>query len=150
MKFQKKPGWCGPAAIANALRVLGHRVPQERIAKYAGTTIKDGTSEHGLKQALDRLGYGWSDLSERRYAAAEAALMLHLHYGPAILLTETGNHWETALGMGPSGRIIIFDPQNLKFNTSENGLHVVSQGRQMRWYWTEWATRRYALLVNPK
>jgi len=150
VKFQSGPGFCGAASVVNALRALGIKARQDQVAQYAGTTAALGTSEHGIKQALERFGCSHQEVSERKYAAAEERLRQHLGngIGPAILLAESGNHWVTAIGMLGQTRVIVFDSQLYTWNKAENGVHVVQFGEQLRRYWLPYAGKRYALLVT--
>lgn len=148
MRFQSGPGYCGPAAVVNALRCFGIRAKEAPVATHAGCTAKDGSTEHGLRQALERYGCAHGTIDEKRYAAAEDLLVAHLKTGPAILLVEGGEHWVCAIGtLGP--RVICFDAQNYKWNKAENGVHVHETGAALRRYWDAFNGKRYAILVHP-
>lgn len=147
MKFQPGPGYCAPAAIQNAARALGLKVKVDRIAKYAGTTAAEGTTQHGVKQAIERLKLSHIDISEPDLVAAADVLYGHvLNGGSAIILTERGNHWETVIGVIGSG-FVVFDPQNLTRNKEENGVHVVPR-EELADYWTPFEGFHYAILVR--
>lgn len=148
MRYQAKPGWCGAAAAANALRCLGTKVRQDVIARHAGTTVADGTTEHGLRQAIERMGHATAEIRERKYATALAQLQAHLRTGPALLLVEGGGHWVTAIGTAPGGRVVVFDPQLAPWNKAECGVHVLG-GDALRRAWDACEGVRYAILVYP-
>lgn len=150
MRYQSGPGFCGAAAIVNALRCYGVRVREDVAARHAGTTKEHGTQEHGVKQSLERLGFAHSEINERRYANAEGLLLASITRGhPVIILAEEGEHWVTAVGMiGP--RVIVADPQNYKWNHSENGVHLFEIGDSLRRFWRPYQMKRYGIVVKPK
>lgn len=53
---QKKDGWCGPAALAYALRQQGAIVSQQKIAKETGTTKATGVNVRELANFAKRQG----------------------------------------------------------------------------------------------
>jgi ABC-type bacteriocin/lantibiotic exporter with double-glycine peptidase domain len=147
MRFQGTPQSCSSASIVNALRCYGTKVREDLIAVHAGTTAKHGASEHGIKQALERLDYTWADILERKYATAEALLFSYLNKGiPVILLVEAGDHWVTAIG-ALGNKAVIFDSQVDAPNRRENGCHIYSAGEQLRRYWEPFESKRYGLAV---
>jgi len=149
MRFQSGPGYCGAAAIVNALRCFGERIPENRVAAHAKTTVQ-GTDEHGIKACLEHFGYSYEDISEIKYVKAEKQLITHLSHPkprPIIMLAESGNHWVTAVGMlGDS--VIIFDSQNYAWNHAENGVHVIKAGKNLRGFWLPYENKRYAIVVK--
>lgn len=147
MRLQSGPGFCGPAAVANVLRALGIKATETQVAVHTGTTAGAGTTENGLKQALERFGCAYEELDERKYATAEARLVEHLAIGPALLLAEAGDHWVAVIGAG-YGRIVVFDSQLYAFNRKEQGVHVIQTGNSLRRYWLPCESKRYAILVS--
>lgn len=148
MRFQSGPGYCGAAAIVNALRCFGERVREETVAKHAGTTREHGTQEHGIKQALERFECSFEDIIETRYATAQEKLVEHLTQGrPVIMLVESGNHWVTAVGL-LGNRVIIYDSQNYAWNKAENGVHIVELGTSLREFWLPYEGKRQAIVVK--
>ena len=127
VKFQQRPYWCGPASIQNALRALGCRVGQERIAKIAGSTKEDGTDEVGIQQAIKSLGYNHNELCTDVWNQAKSWLDDAVVAGnPVLLCVESWQHWVCvigALGGRPEMRYIIVDPARYEHNKSENGVH---------------------------
>lgn len=150
MRFEKANGGaCGPTSVFNALEALGLHPSLPKIRKDCGTDSEIGTSEHGLKQAVERAGKPWSELG---VGWDDAYIQLHAHLaagGAAILLTEAGNHWSAAIGVsGP--RIIVFNGDRAENpdNAAKNGVNVLTK-RRLRDYWDTFEGRRYALLVGP-
>lgn len=148
MRYQSGPGFCGAAVVVNALRCFGERVKEEQAAKYAGTTREQGTSQHGIKQALERYECTHEEIDERRYANAEARLSGYLRDGhPVILLVESGNHWVTAVGL-LGNSVVIYDPQNYAWNKAENGVHIIALGPNLRDFWLAFEGKRYGIAVK--
>jgi hypothetical protein len=150
MRFQGGPQFCSSAAVVNALRCYGVKVREDIVATHAGTTAKHGASEHGIKQALERLDFSWTEILERKYSDAEENLFEFLNRGvPVILLVEAGEHWVTSIGV-LGKRVVIFDGQNYAFNRKENGCHVYSRGEQLRRYWEPFEGKRYGIAVGRR
>lgn len=146
MQYQKHVGWCGPAAVVNALAPHGLVVTQKWVAANAGTTVKEGT-DHGLLQALERAGAVVAPLSAG-FEDAYTQLWSHLrHGGTAVVLTEAGDHWEAAIGVnGP--RIVFFNSDRALVNRRAGGVwHLDRGGLKARWL-PYAQRRRYAILVS--
>jgi predicted double-glycine peptidase len=152
MKFQTSKGGCGPAAVVNALKVFGIKARIDVVAKNAGTTDTSGTTEHGIKQALERLDIEFYDIHRKAFIDAELDLVEAVNCGsPVICLAEAGNHWVTAIGSSGLKRIIFFDPQLGNWNKAEAGVHVVNCGDKLRRFWSSCGGKRYAIVVKgPK
>jgi ABC-type bacteriocin/lantibiotic exporter with double-glycine peptidase domain len=132
--------------VQNALRALGHKVREDHIAQYAGTTHQ-GTNEFGLMAALTKLEYSFTILNERKYSVAEGTLFTHLKTSSAIILAEAGDHW--VAGIGTLGdRVVVFDSQMGVANRKENGVHVLQRGEQLRRWWLPCEGKRYAILIH--
>jgi len=150
MRYQSGPGYCGPAALGNALAALGIKSTEHELALNLGTTVSQGTTEWGLCQGLERAGFTWTEIKERKYTRAEETLFAGLNRGcPAILLAEAGDHWVAVVGVLGT-RTVVVDSQNYAWNKRNNGVHVLEQGDQLRRYWEPYQGHRYALLINPK
>lgn len=148
MRFQSGSSRCGPAALSNALRCLGISVHEDVLAADCGTTAAAGTTEHGLKQAIERRGLTFEEIDERRYALAEARLFATLAAGhPVLLSVESGGHWSTAIGHLGRRAVIVFDGQLHVSNRARNGIHVLQRGDQLRRYWDMVDGKRYGLVV---
>ncbi len=147
MRLQTKAG-CAPASIVNALEAIGiHRA--ERVVRVdCGTTTAKGTTQHGIKQALERAEVGYQEINEAGVTAAVQALFEHVtSVGSAILCTEGGDHWEAAIGVtAESDRIIIFNSDRHPSNRAKNGVHLLTR-RQLANYWAECEGKHYAILL---
>jgi ABC-type bacteriocin/lantibiotic exporter with double-glycine peptidase domain len=140
MKYQRLPGWCGPAAAANALRCFGRRVDQRIIAKMASTD-DNGTSDLRLIDAINMLGF-----VATRYESAkrnESILWLDgaLTSGPVILCVDAWGHYLVCAGK-VRDRYVLIDSTNTVRNKDENGVHVVGRSELMR----RWMNRHKGLL----
>lgn len=149
MRYQHAPGMCGPAAIFNCLSAMTTEdVPSPRtIAKHAGTTVEEGTTEHGIRQGIERCGWGHQVLQ----AGFEDAFRgLHAHVlggGTAVVLTEAGDHWEAVVGVLGS-RVVILNSDRTDANKAVNGVYILTP-RQLRRYWEPYKGQRFAVLVGP-
>jgi ABC-type bacteriocin/lantibiotic exporter with double-glycine peptidase domain len=129
MKLQKEPYDCGVYAILNGARALGRSIPVSKIRKHADTDAS-GTNEHGIMNALEKLGFTHEEF---RLPKVPAFAQLFSGY-PVILNVEDENHWVTLIGtMGK--RVVIFDSWMAKWNAQENGVYVLSKQQLMSW-WT--------------
>jgi ABC-type bacteriocin/lantibiotic exporter with double-glycine peptidase domain len=94
---------CGAFAIANALEAIGHCVDTRAVAELALTHPVRGTSERGVRRALDLLGYRTYPISAvGPGAATQAAIALRgaLAIGhPVLLVVDRGEHWVAAVGI---------------------------------------------------
>lgn len=136
---------CGPIACSNAIyAITGKRTAPKAIARHAGTTPEDGTTHWGLMQAVSRLGFKHEELSAAFPVAVEALREWLEGGGSAVLLTESGNHWEAAVGV-LGKRILVF---NSTPPSGWSGLMSLSKA-QLRHYWTSGGTDgRYGLLIS--
>jgi len=115
MSYQSNPAWCGPAALQNALKIHGVRVGQGKLAKLLGTS-DDGTDEHDLIGALDRLGCQWHELNTRNKNEARRWLIKFAPVAPLLLCVDSWDHWITVAGCcGP--RLWLLDSSNEPWNT---------------------------------
>lgn len=148
MRFEKAEGTCGPVAVFNALEALGLDPSLPKVRQDCGTNGDEGTTQHGIKQAVERAGCEHSELEA---GWDDAYVQLHAHVaagGSAILLTEEGDHWEAVIGVsGP--RVIVFNGDRLQNpgNRTLNGVNVLTK-RQLRNYWEPYEGRRYGVLVS--
>jgi hypothetical protein len=148
VRFQRGEGDCAPVSLYNALLSMGQEVSLAKIRRDCGTNPREGASEHGLKQAIERAERTWTELSA---GWDDAYVKLHAHLrdvGAAVILTEGGDHWEAAVGVcGP--RIIVFNSDRTlnPYNRSINGVNVLSK-RQLQNYWDTYEGQRHALLIG--
>ncbi len=127
MRFQKDTYSCGPAALSNALKALGHNVSERRIRAFSNTTEKDGTSELGICDAAEGLKFCAAVVSIEKRKEAVLWLAECLSHGfPVILSVSNGQHWATAVGV-LGNRFIICDPGKFVYNLKENGVRVFTR-----------------------
>lgn len=128
MRYQRKPGTCGPAALLNASKALGVDVGGEAtIAKAAEYSPSEGTSEYGIIQAARQFGMTATALESADTTAAWAWLSMHLREGrPVICCAMNWEHWVTTVGL-LGDRVLVADPSNSQRNKRENGLHIRSK-----------------------
>lgn len=140
MKAQQKPGWCAPASLQNALRLLGKQVGQARLAKLMGTTEEDGTDEQGIIRAVLALGYQvdpWGSTSDKM---AFTLLDANIGKRPHILCIDKWQHWVVCAAK-TGERYIVIDSSNEPYAKSENQVLVMAP-RALRKRWR--AGRRVA------
>lgn len=126
MKPQQKPGWCGPAALQNALRVIGRPVGQSRIASLMGTTEEDGTDEHGIIRAILGLGFSADPWESTSHKMAFALLDQGLKKRPYILCIDRWRHWVVAAGR-TGERYLVIDSSNEPYAKNENQVLVMAK-----------------------
>jgi ABC-type bacteriocin/lantibiotic exporter with double-glycine peptidase domain len=139
MKLQKEPYDCGVYSILNGARALGLSIPVARIRKHADTD-ETGTNEHGIMNALEKLGFTYEEF---KLPKKPAFAQLFSGY-PVILNVEDGRHWVTLIGtMGK--RVVIFDSWMAKWNAQENGISVLSEQQLMHWWTADENGNRYGI-----
>ena len=154
MKYQTTPYSCGAAAVVNALRCLGKKVPERVIQKISFTSEKNGTDEHGIIAALRSLGFDGSPFNGS-FDDAFAELESELGEGyPVILCTWDMQHWVTAIGKlgkypGNGTKIVIFDPSRSKSNKGENGVKILTR-KQLKKSWKSRDGKFYGIACFKK
>lgn len=147
MKYQRRPYDCGVAAIINAIRCYGKKMSYKRVIAHSATTPEDGTNEHGIKNAIERLEFIHEEIRTDTKGEAFDALCKNLRDGyPCILLLDRGQHWATAIGLLYDA-VVVFDSQRTKANKSENGCHVYHRSHLMK-RWTMYDGKYYAIVVK--
>lgn len=122
MQYQKKPGWCGPAALRQALTVFGIRVGQHKLAKLLGG-CEDGADEKDLLRAVDTLA-GVTAEEFRGSRKRDTLLWLTHTRNPKIICVDNWGHWVcVAGGCGP--RLWLFDSTTEPWNRQEGGVHAL-------------------------
>jgi len=142
MRLQPNSYTCGPTALSNCLYALtGKRYSVDGIAKHAGTTPKEGTSQYGLRQAVERLGFVHSELTAGFGQAFQHLQDWLADGGVALISTEAADHWESVIAkVGP--RLLIFDSW-----PKGGGLRSLSK-TQMKIHWAAGGDGRYAILIK--
>jgi ABC-type bacteriocin/lantibiotic exporter with double-glycine peptidase domain len=147
MKFQKDVYSCGVASIINALRCFCVKIPEKRVRAHSATKEEYGTSEHGIKNALERLGYLGRDLvcgnkDEACWGVGEA-----IEDGsPVVLLLDRRQHWAVCIGR-IGDRFIVFDSTRTKQNKEEHGVHVY-RATQLASRWRQADGTYYGIVVK--
>lgn len=127
MRYQQLPFSCGAAAVTNAIRCFGKRVPERVVRARAGTCFELGTQDEGMIAALATFGLKGTAFDEKNRGLAMNILVSHAIEGdPVILCVQNLQHWVTIIGM-IGDRFILVDPANTVENKKENGIHVLSQ-----------------------
>lgn len=139
MKLQKQPTTCGPYAILNGARALGVTLTEAQIRKHTDTT-EQGTTEHGIKNALERLGFESESFELPRDEAWAKLFEGH----PVILAVEDDRHWVVTIGTLDK-RVIVFDSWPAKWNAKEQGISVLSKIQLMNWWTATKDTLRYGI-----
>ncbi len=118
MRAQRKSHWCGIAAIANALEVLGIKRSQREIARLCHVTPEAGTNETEMKRALLANGMDvdeWPDPEAEAgdcYTADQSTLWVRhclVNGLPVVLCVDNDEHWVTAIGLC-GDNFLLFDP----------------------------------------
>lgn len=112
MQTQPNNYSCGVYAVVNALLALGDKHSPQEVRQYTGTT-SEGTSEHGILNALKAYGYPAKEyVSNQTNPAWRWVLKNSIHY-PLILIVEKWEHWVVVAGRIQNKVILIdSDPKN--------------------------------------
>lgn len=148
MRFQETKSSCGAAAIRNVLKCFGQNVGEHRLRQLAGTDA-DGTSEAGVLDALDKLGYTSEVYETEKATHAKAALSKYIKDGmPMIVAVDQDTHWAAVVGkLGK--RYVVVDSERTVKNKKENGVHVLDiRGLFRRWRKPDGTM--YAIAVKKK
>jgi ABC-type bacteriocin/lantibiotic exporter with double-glycine peptidase domain len=140
---------CGPAAIVNALRVLGRRVPERRIRPLCGTTEEHGTDEDGIKSCLTELGYSHHEFLTPSRKDGIIRLSGSLNEGPVIICVDSWQHWVVVIGR-IGDRFILIDSTNTVRNKAENGVAVMGRRDLMKRWKHKEENAVYGILVTKK
>lgn len=134
MKLQRSANTCGPLAIVNGARALGVKLTERSVRAHTGTT-KAGTTEHGILNALERLGFEYTRhafvLNEDGWYEQLLKIVADGH--PVILSVEGDNHWIAAFGV-LGDRVVTFDSWNAKWNVAECGVDVLDKKKMKGWW----------------
>ncbi len=135
LRFQEKPGWCGPAVIQMVLLVCGIKKTQAEIARQV---YKDwwGTTQHIMLAYLSK----FFKVVNYKHNATFKDLSLHLKKGHIVILNwwddidkdgEPGGHYSIAVDYDYKLRALtLCDPSN-----SRPGIWTISDREfRERWY----------------
>ena len=136
MRFQERGGWCGPAALQNALRCFGKKVSQTRIARLSGASAKNGTGTQGIIDAARALGFTAEVMATGDEWGLELRSRLVTGCIP-IICVDGWSHWVAVIGVrysADSVYFVVIDSDRTKANKSENGV-VVVDSKQLNVWW---------------
>ena len=110
VRYQARKFTCGPASISNAFSVFGVEIEEDTIAEVAQTSASGGTSDRGMKKAIQHFNFVAEPVQHRVADLALEDLKRRLSGGvPVILCVDQWSHWVTAIGrLGDT--YIIVDP----------------------------------------
>ncbi len=149
MKIQRDKYSCGVFATMNALRALGTKVTEKRVRAHTATVRGKGTTEHAIKNALERLGFAGQDLHYSNIDDAFVSVRGLLLGGYSALLYVDKDHWVAAVGTCGTN-ILVFDSENVPQNRAECGVHVYDLKKlAKRWLKSEDGTL-YGLAVSKE
>lgn len=103
--LQKETWSCGPAAIVNAVTVLGLIIEEEVVQKFADA--EKGMNERRMIEALESLGLEPIEYTSLHADLAWRALQKNL---PAILCVDKDQHWIAVTGVNVDGTVEVRDP----------------------------------------
>jgi predicted double-glycine peptidase len=134
LRYQKTEYHCGPAAVQNALAVIGIKVSQDRLAAAAGTTEEHGTDQEGIKRAIISAGRSFDEHATDTERVAHGWLWYSLMVGrPVVLCVDRWAHWVVAVGV-LGKRAVLFDPARYRHNTDRLGTFTLPKDRLLkRW-----------------
>ena len=141
MKMQRDKFSCGTFAVLNALAAVGKRATEKRVRVDAGTTRAHGTTDHGIRQALDRQGFTGSNLPTSADAFWSELTVAMTAGDPCILLVDDAEHWVAVIGK-IGQRVLVFDSDG---DRQEHGIHVFTQRGLMR----RVGARRFGIRMRP-
>jgi ABC-type bacteriocin/lantibiotic exporter with double-glycine peptidase domain len=126
---------------------MGKKVSEKQFRSHAATHEEWGTQEHGIKQALERLGFNYEEVNEGKEGVAVQSITDAVLGGfPVVLCVSRGQHWISLIGM-VGKNFVTFDSIDTKTNRSENGVHVYSKKQLLR-RWTKYKDKHYAIIVK--
>lgn len=134
MELQQRKYSCGPAAVRAALYVLGHKVTEAALRKWAGTT-SEGTDERGILRAVhhyDHVGKEYQSESGKR---SWDWLRDSIARGkPVLLCVDQWDHWVAVVGRLGT-RVLLFDPDSTgRRRKKYSGLELYTESElRARW-----------------
>ncbi len=133
-RFQKRPGWCGPAVIQMVLAKTGIRKTQKVIARYV---YKEwwGTAQQMILAYLSK----FFKIVNYKHDASFTDVSFHLNKGNIVVLNwwddfdenEQGGHYSIAASYDSKlGALTLVDPSN-----ERPGIWTISENEfREKWY----------------
>jgi len=148
MKFQRDAYSCGVFAILNGAEALGVHLTERAVRQHTGTT-KDGTTQHGVMNALERLGFVGTAFTETNKDAAYDRVLTAVREGKTVILNvEEEQHWVVAIG-ACGRRVVTFDSYNSKVCKAAGGTEAWDT-RSLRKWWTKQVDGKYYGIVMER
>ena len=121
--FQSALNDCGPAALANLMRIVGVATPStDSLMVLAGTKPR-GTTAGGLIRAASRFNLS---LMLTRLTPADLP-----HTRLPFIAWVNRNHFVTVTGRSLSGRLTVVDPTAGRYSISEEGFEKIWSGESI-------------------
>ncbi len=154
-RFQKKPGWCGPAVIQMVLLAVGIKKTQKQIAK-AVYKAWWGTDQQLMQAYLSK----FFKIVNHKNGAIFADIEQHLNKGNIVVVDwmddlddgEPGGHYSIVADYDKKAKMLtLADPSNAR----EGIWHISNKDFNKRWYDTLDLHNRtwvdgWMLWVDPK
>ncbi len=125
---QKEDGWCGPAALSYAAAQQGVYVKQSSLAKFTGTTIRNGVEIKDLMKGARRLGFKLKTIRGKKPSYSLSYLNKEVKKGNSVVvdwllgndITEDG-HYSVFKGT-TTNKVKLWDPSpgKMKVLNKEN------------------------------
>jgi ABC-type bacteriocin/lantibiotic exporter with double-glycine peptidase domain len=152
MRYQSTDHFCGPAAVANALRSLGKNITEMQVEAAVAKAYRkgdaksvEGTSQSQIKKALDVLKYNHTEFNLAHAEASWRTLRSFLNDEcPVLLAVDDSEHWVAAIGT-IGKRVLIADGLN-----SELVLSYDREEMLARWGLSGDVVTYYGLVILPK
>lgn len=124
---------CGVHAVMNALVALGKNdVSYDEIKALAGTTSRNGTSDDGVVQCLEQLGFRATIYETQNVDNAWRWLYKWSDKQPIIVLVDQYKHWACVNGK-IDHRVILVDPDP-ELHKHQNGVYSCNKAEMLeRW-----------------
>jgi len=141
VELQQRKYSCGPAAVRAALYVLGHRVTEAALRKWASTT-SEGTDERGILRAIHHYGHVGREYQTKLGRRSWLWIRSSIGRGrPVLLCVDQWDHWVAAVGRF-GNQILVFDPDSSGGRKKKySGLEVYTEVELLnRWEYYEYET----------
>lgn len=129
MQFQNDSFSCGIYSCLNAAEILGLKLDVSDIQKFTNTSFKNGTSELGVKRALQQNGIGSFEFHTHSFDDAEKFLDFTEDGFSVIICIDKWDHWVLFLGSTADDKFVIFDSKNTSRNRRNKGVVILSKAR---------------------
>lgn len=146
MKFQKDDYSCGVFAVLNGARAMGVRLSERAIRAHTATKKDEGTSNYGILNALERLGFEGRDFLLPQEDAYQKVHDSVASGSSVLLCVEEENHWVAVVGTCGK-KVVTFDSWKSKANQAEAGVDVWDK-RSLKYWWTPAGGKFYGIVMG--